>query len=139
MSKPFARKTIYIRKHNLWILQAIKEVLTKADELGIRCTDSDVVVNALTEYLQEYKKSNVKPLVKEPKGKVELKRTVTCPVQKEWLFQRVEELVKVKKLAGIHTSFSFELCNLAIAGLTSNQEYGTISRNTLKNFKQSKI
>ncbi len=135
MSKQnFARKSFYIRNNDLWILEAIKAVLKQADGVGIRCTDSDVIVNALSEYLQEYKRVQTKttPITK---SVVELKRTVTCPTQKAHLFERIEEIVKIKKATGVHTSFSYELIMLALAGLTSNQDYGTMMRTMLKNFK----
>ena len=83
MTKPtFARKTVYFRKQNMWLLQAIKAVLKEADELGVRATDSDVIASALTEYLQKYKKCNV---VEKPKSTVntELKKTVTCKQKKQ--------------------------------------------------------
>ena len=132
----FARKTFYVRKQNLWLLQAIKAVLKEADELGVRCTDSDVVVSALTEYLQKYKKYEV---VDKPKSTVfmDLKKTITCPRDKAWLFERIEQLVKIKQATGIHTSFSYELISLAIAGLTNPVGLGTINRDLLRNFKEN--
>lgn len=135
MSKPtFARKTFYVRKQNLWLLQAIKAVLKECDEVGVRATDSDVIASALTEYLQKYKKCDV---VEKPKAIVntELKKTVTCPTEKSWLFERIEQLVKIKQATGIHTSFSYEVCSLLQAALTSDTELAKINRALMKNFK----
>jgi len=133
--QPFARKTFYVRKGSIWVLQAIKALLKECDEVGIRCTDSDVIVNALAEYLHKYKKCEV---VEKPKvaRNTELKKTITCSNEKAWLFDRVDEIVRIKQAMGINTSFSYELCTLAISGLTANEGVGKINRDMLKNFKE---
>lgn len=128
------RKTIYINDSNKWLIGAIKALLKESDQLGIRCTESDIVVAALEQYLHKYK--GVKIQKKENKVKqTGLKRTVMCPVSKGWLFDRIDELVQLKQAVGVKASFSHELCNLAAASLTASQGLGKIARETLSNFK----
>ncbi len=129
------RKTIYIRQHDRWLLNAIKQLLKDCDEVGVRCTESDVVCSALRSYLEKYNKSpSVKVNVQAvPEG---LKKTVTCPANKSWLFDRVNDLVRIKQSGGVNTSFSYELCQLAISGLTSTEGYGKICRDAIQRCKE---
>lgn len=127
------RKTIYFRNEDRWILSAIKAMLKEADEIGVRCSESDVVVSALKEYLSRYK--NTSNISRKYPVVTELKKTVMCPKSKDWVFERVEDLVRLKQAVGIHTSFSYELVQLAASALTGSIEYGKIQANMLKNFK----
>lgn len=127
------RKSVYVKSQDKWILNAVKTLLRECDEVGIRCTESDVVVSALREYLKKYRKAPT--IGSKPKAIAEgLKKTVMCPINKAWLFDRINELVRLKQAVGVSTSFSYEICQLAISGLTSNQDYGKICRQTIKNF-----
>ena len=123
------RKCFYIREADAWILPAIQALLKEADELGVRCTESDVIINALRQFLEKYKKYETGERDKPP-VLVGLKRTIQCPVGKADLFERVEEIVAAKQSAGIHTSFSYELCSLAVAGMTDTI-YGASMRQLL--------
>ena len=58
---------------------------------------------------------------------------MSCDQDHLWVFERVEDLVRIKTQLGFPTSFSQELIALASAALQSNPEYGTIVREMLRN------
>ena len=129
-----SRKTFYIRKEDKWLYGAIQALLKEADGIGVRATESEVVVAALKEYLSKYK--NVAGVKTEKKPQVTgNKRTFMCPTQYTNLLDRVDDLVRIKRLGGTSTSFSYELAKLALAGLTGATEYGKIQRELLNSFK----
>jgi len=53
----------------------------------------------------------------------------------EWLYECIEKIVRLKKAAGIRTSFSYELIRLAANGLTGEMIGAEIDRKILKGTK----
>ncbi len=130
-----SRKTFYIKKEDKWLFGAIQALLKEADSLGLRVTESEVVVAALREYLKKYKNTSCNKLEAKPQV-TESKRTFMCPVKYTHLLDRVDDLVRIKRLGGVSSSFSYELAKLALAGLTGTTEYGKIQRDLLASFKE---
>lgn len=131
------RKTIYVRPAHMWLFRAIEHVKREAAKLHVTLTDSDVIVDCVITQLEDYKKSpDVKAERKAATGRrrgeyVATKKTITCPEKYRWVFERVEDIVTIKRELGLKASFSSELVALAANGLQSENEYATIVKQML--------
>ena len=131
------RKTIYVRPAHMWLFRAIEHVKREAAKLHVALTDSDVIIDCMITQLEDYKKSpDVEPTHKSATGRrrgeyVATKKTVTCPDKYSWVFERVEDIVTIKRELGLKASFSSELVALAANGLQSENEYATIVKQML--------
>ena len=129
-------KTFYIPAKKKWILRAISTLQRKAlAQFGTKLSDSDVIVDCISDGLSEYRKVTPVEVPSMPRRrgkKLEMKRSVRCQESKAWVFERVEQLLKIKTQMGMKTSFSQELINLAANGLQADNELGIILRRLLE-------
>ena len=130
------QKTFYIPAKKRWILRAISTLQRKAlAQFGTKLSDSDVIVDCISDGLAEYRKAvptDVPSMPRRTGKKLEMKRSVRCQESKAWVFERVEQLMKIKTQMGMKTSFSQELINLAANGLQADNELGIILRRLLE-------
>ena len=52
------RKCIYIPADKKWVIDAIAQVIAEGEKLGVFISVSDVVVEAVEQYLEKYRKCN---------------------------------------------------------------------------------
>jgi hypothetical protein len=130
-------KTFYVPAKKRWILRAIAAVKRKAlAQFGTHLSDSDVIVDCVSDGLFDYRKVTpiVTPCIPQRRGgkKVELKRTVRSPESQRWLFERIEDIMEIKRQMGMKTSFSQEIVSLAALGLTGASDHAIILRRMLE-------
>jgi hypothetical protein len=128
-----SRLSIWVPRNKRWVIHAIENVRSKADDRGIPLSESEVVLLALEEMLQKH-------IDKVPSKKVDadeldgcsLQRTVTCRRADQWLLERLDTIVDTKKSLGIKTSFSYELFRLAKNALAATLKGSKLDREIME-------
>lgn len=123
------RISVYVRPADQWVFAAIEAFQEHArTEYGVDLSKSDVVTEALSELLSEYRNVTSTPKKGVPPAAVRSKRSIRCSNDLAWVFQRVDDIVNIKRELGMPTSFSQELIHLARNTLLSDTPYGKMVR-----------
>jgi len=106
------RMSFWLPKNKRWIYKALRKVQFLSEEEGVPLSMSNIIIEALSKYLEKYADSEDLPILREEGGSLK-RRTITIRKQDSFFIDCLDSIVESKKLSGMKSSFSYELVRLA--------------------------
>lgn len=107
-----SRMTFWLPESASWIREEIKKTQREAEKLGVKLSEGAVILAALEQVWEKPPETCPPATSATAPAKQHKKRVVYFSNAAQEIVQTIEKIVHVKKLAGIKTSFSQEVCRM---------------------------
>ena len=126
------RLSVWLSKEYEWINDALEQIVQAGEAEGMKISKSDLVTTLLSEGLKDYVPIEMPVVRPAISTKTNLRRSVVCSKKDSWLFEAIDKIIGTKKMAGMQSSFNFELLRIAKNGLVRNMLGAEEDRTILK-------